>query len=198
MKNLEIKGYRSAAFLVGLVACSSPKPTVTPGDQVKVPTSIPVSVEDQKATFAAMESEPILAAALEYPPPLIAETPPMSLTASDGTGLRLVSLDARAVIDGPLAFTELKMRFENPRDQVIEGRFAITLPPGAAISRLAMRLETGWQEAEVVERQLARRAYEDFLHRRQDPALLEKEAGNEFRARIFPICAGCRRSTTCK
>jgi thioredoxin-like negative regulator of GroEL len=36
---------------------------------------------------------------------------------------------------------------------------------------------------------MARRAYEDFLHRRQDPALLEKAAGNEFTARVFPIPA---------
>ena len=39
----------------------------------------------------------------------------------------------------------------------------------------------------MVERQQARRAYEDFLHRKQDPALLENAGGNEFRARIFPI-----------
>lgn len=45
----------------------------------------------------------------------------------------------------------------------------------------------------MVERQEAQRAYEDFLHRRQDPALLEKEAGNEFRARIFPIPAKGRK-----
>ena len=46
-----------------------------------------------------------------------------------------------------------------------------------------------WMEAEVVEKQLARRAYEDFLHRRQDPALLEKADGNQFTARVFPIPA---------
>lgn len=114
---------------------------------------------------------------------------PLSLTASDGTGLALEALEAQAVIAGPLAFTELHLRFRNPRDRVIEGRFAITLPPNAAISRLAMQIDGRWQEAEVVELQAARRAYEDFLHRRQDPALMEKEAGNEFSARIFPIPA---------
>ena len=41
---------------------------------------------------------------------------PMSLTASDGTGLRLVSLNARAVVDEPLAFTELKLAFQNPQE----------------------------------------------------------------------------------
>jgi hypothetical protein len=114
---------------------------------------------------------------------------PLSLTASDGTGLELVSMEARAVVEGPLAFTELHLTFKNPEPRQIEGRFAITLPQKAAISRLAMKLPGGWQEAEVVERQAARRAYEDFLHRKQDPALMEKKAGNEFRARIFPIAA---------
>ncbi len=180
------------AALVFAAACSSsPKPVpVDPAPAVRPPLPAATVAEQKSVSFAGMNSRPILQAAMTYPPPLVDDDgPPMSLTASDGTGLRLVTLDARAVVDGPLAFTELRLRFENPQDRVIEGRFAITLPPGAAISRLAMRIDGGWQEAEVVERQLARRAYEDFLHRRQDPALLEKEAGNQFSARIFPIPA---------
>jgi hypothetical protein len=118
---------------------------------------------------------------------------PLELTASDGSGLRLVALDARAVVEPPLAFTELLLTFENPEDRVIEGRFRIALPPGAAISRFAMKIGGAWQEGEVVERQRARQVYEDFLHRRQDPALLEQEAGNEFSARVFPIPARGRK-----
>ncbi|HRI53343.1 MAG TPA: VIT and VWA domain-containing protein, partial [Pseudomonadota bacterium] len=113
--------------------------------------------------------------------------PPMSLTSSDGTGLQLVALEARAVVEDPLTFTELKLTFRNPQPRQLEGQFEITLPPDAAISRFAMRQGDAWQEGEVVELQAARQAYEDFLHRRQDPALLEKQAGNQFRARVFPI-----------
>ncbi|HEY4187604.1 MAG TPA: VIT domain-containing protein [Polyangia bacterium] len=112
---------------------------------------------------------------------------PLSLTASDGAGLELVSLSAQAVVEDPLAFTELHLVFRNPESRVREGRFRITLPSGATISRFAMRVGDRWQEGEVVEQQAARIAYEDFLHRRQDPALLESEAGNEFSARVFPI-----------
>jgi tetratricopeptide (TPR) repeat protein len=118
---------------------------------------------------------------------------PIQLTASDGTGLSLVALEANGLLEPPLAFTELRLTFENPRDEVIEGRFRIALPPGAALSRFAMKIGDSWQEGEVVERQRARQAYEDFLHRRQDPALLEQEAGNEFSARIFPIPARGRK-----
>ncbi|MBK9758363.1 MAG: AgmX/PglI C-terminal domain-containing protein [Nannocystis sp.] len=123
--------------------------------------------------------------------PLKAQGPvlavPMSLTASDGTGLKLVSLKARAVVEEPLAFTELHLVFENPTDRTIEGRFEINMPPNAAISRFAMQIYGQWQEGEVVERRAAQVAFEDALHRKQDPALLENKAGNAFSARVFPI-----------
>ncbi len=124
----------------------------------------------------------------QIPAALLPPTPsPVSLTASDGTGLELVSMTASAVIEDPLAFTELRLVFRNPESRTREGRFRITLPSGATISRFAMRIGDRFQEGEVVEQQAARVAYEDFLHRRQDPALLEAEAGNEFSARVFPI-----------
>jgi tetratricopeptide (TPR) repeat protein len=114
---------------------------------------------------------------------------PWSLTASDGSGLVMTRIEAKAVFQGPLAFTELHLYFHNPEDRVREGRFQIALPPRAAVSRFAMEDRGQWMEAEVVEKMAARRAYEDFLHRRQDPALLEKGAGNQFTARVFPIPA---------
>ncbi|HET9627528.1 MAG TPA: VIT domain-containing protein, partial [Kofleriaceae bacterium] len=118
-----------------------------------------------------------------------ATPPPWTLTASDGSGLQLTRVDAKAVVEGPLAFTELHLYFHNPEARVREGTFSINLPTGAAVSRFAMETNGQLMEAEVVEKQAARRAYEDFLHRRQDPALLEKAAGNQFSARVFPIPA---------
>ncbi len=166
------------AFFSAVPGCGNAPAPSTPVRPVTVP--------------AAKPSMPIVA----VPPPVFAEpqwqraaAPPLTLTASDGTGLTLTKLSARAVVNAPLAFTELTLTFDNPRDRVVEGTFSITLPPRATISRFAMRTADGIQEGEVVERQAARRAYEDFLHRRQDPALLEQNAGNEFTARVFPIPA---------
>ncbi|NUP06948.1 MAG: AgmX/PglI C-terminal domain-containing protein [Polyangiaceae bacterium] len=115
---------------------------------------------------------------------------PFSLTSSDGTGLALVSVDAAATIEDPLALTQLHLVFENPEQRTLEGHFSFTLPEGAAMSRFAMRVRGEWQEAEVVEKQRARVTYEAYLHRRVDPALLEQGAGNEFSVRIFPILPG--------
>jgi TonB family protein len=114
---------------------------------------------------------------------------PFSLTSSDGSGLILSAMRSNTVIEGPLALTELTLSFQNPEDRTLEGRFAITLPEGASVSRFAMEIGGQWQEGEVVEKQRARTSYESFLHQRKDPALLEQGAGNQFSARVFPIPA---------
>ncbi|HEY2513484.1 MAG TPA: VIT domain-containing protein, partial [Polyangiaceae bacterium] len=119
--------------------------------------------------------------------------PPVSLTASDGSGLVLAELRSSAVVVGPLAFTEMRLVFENPEARVREGTFKVVLPQGASIGRFAMKIDGAWQEGEVVPRDKARVAYEDALHRKQDPALLERGAGNEFTARVFPIPARGRK-----
>ncbi len=112
-----------------------------------------------------------------------------SLTAADGTGLRVAAIDAKAVVEGPLAFTELHLDFDNPEARVREGTFSITLPARAAVSRFAVDTGSEMIEAEVVPKALARRAYDDAVHRGIDPAILEKGAGNQFTGRVFPIPA---------
>ncbi len=146
--------------------------------------------QKEAAQFASVGTVPMPAFAVSSQSlPMEQVQAPWTLTASDGSGLMLTRVDAKAVFQGPLAFTELHLYFHNPEDRVREGSFAITLPPRAAVSRFAMENNGQWMEAEVVERMKARRAYEDFLHRKQDPALLEKADGNQFTARVFPIPA---------
>ena len=114
---------------------------------------------------------------------------PISLVTADGVELDLLSVEARVLLVEPLAFTELHLYFRNPEARQLEGRFRVVLPPSAAVARLAMKGGKKWEEAELVELEQAREAYEMFLHRRQDPALLEHSAGNEFSVRVFPIAA---------
>ena len=171
-----------AAIGAGVTAIPDRDPAAdpAPGSTVAPAVAAGAPLTAVPATASFRFSEPAEPAAADAGAPI-------QLTASDGTGLALVALEADGVLEPPLAFTELRLTFENPRDETIEGRFRIALPPGAALSRFAMKIGDSWQEGEVVERQRARQAYEDFLHRRQDPALLEQEAGNEFSARVFPI-----------
>ena len=158
-----------------VLGCSSPAPQPPdpePGPAVVAPPCAPPAVLQTRR--AVPVREPIAA---------------WSLTASDGSGLQVVAIEAKAVIEGPLAFTELHLHFENPEDRVREGTFAITLPTRAAVSRFAMVEDGHVKEAEVVPKALARRAYDDLLHRGIDPAILEAAAGNQFTARVYPIPA---------
>jgi TonB family protein len=112
---------------------------------------------------------------------------PFSLTASDGTGLVLRELRAQVVVESTLAFTQLEFAFQNPEPRRLEGRLQVTLPEGASVSRLALQIGERYQEGELVAQPQAVAAYEEALHGRRDPALLEREAGNQYRMRIFPI-----------
>src|SRR5689334_9068439 len=115
-------------FAVFLVACTAQPPKAVP--------MVTVVEATRTATIAPLERTDL--------------SPPFSLTASDGSGLVLVRVDAKAVVQGPLAFTELHLVFRNTEARQREGKFQITLPPRAAISRFAMQNGAQWMEAEVV------------------------------------------------
>ena len=137
-------------------------------------------VQPTTTTFAQGGAPAALVAASSGTALIADDGPPISLTASDGTGLTLTRLDARAVVDGPLAFTELHLTFPEPEDRDPRGPVRDHAARRRRDQPVRDEDRRPWMEAEMVERMAARRAYEDFLHRRQDPALLEKEAGNEF------------------
>jgi tetratricopeptide (TPR) repeat protein len=130
-----------------------------------------------------------LAVALETAYRATRAQPPVSLVPSDGSELVLTKLVADVAITGPIAHTELRFSFKNTEERQREGRFAVTLPPGAAVTRFAMKIHGEWREARVVSRERGREVYETFLHRNIDPALLEQDLGNIFSARVFPIAA---------
>ena len=162
-----------ALTLAALVACKTVAPTSRPPEA-------PATRPAQELVFARDVAPGV-------------HTPTYALTASDGTGLRLAVLEVRAVVQGPLALTQLRLGFDNPEQRILEGRFTVTLPEGAAVSRFAMKIAGAWQEGEVVERLTATKIYESYMHRRVDPALLEHDAGGRFQARVFPILGGERK-----
>ncbi|WP_293263073.1 VIT domain-containing protein [Nannocystis sp.] len=102
------------------------------------------------------------------------------------TGLRLVSLGRRAQWSRSRWTSPSCTSCSRTRTTARSGSLRDRHADGAAISRFTMKVRGAWQEGEVVERQAAQRAYQDFLHRKQDPALLENKAGNAPLARASP------------
>ncbi len=90
-------------------------------------------------------------------------------------------------IDNQLATTHVDEIFVNNSDSQFEGTYIFPLPDDAAINDFAMYVDGKKIEGKVLDREEARRIYEDIVRRRRDPALLEYIGRNAFQARIFPI-----------
>lgn len=101
--------------------------------------------------------------------------------------LALRKLDVRVTTAGDVAMTEVEHVFYNPSDASREGTFRFPVPDGAVLTGMAMEISGRMMEGEIVEREKARAIYEKIVDEMQDPALLEWEAGNWFKLRVFPI-----------
>lgn len=88
-----------------------------------------------------------------------------------------------------VAKTSIDQVFINNFHRDIEGIYIFPLPERAAISEFAMYIGDKKIEGEILDRDKARRIYEDIVRRLKDPALLEYVGRSMFRARVYPIPA---------
>jgi tetratricopeptide (TPR) repeat protein len=103
--------------------------------------------------------------------------------------IRLQTLRVDVKIVGRLATTTWDMTVHNPQNRVLEGELVFPVGEGQTVSRFAMDVNGRLREGVVVERDKGRQAFEEIVRRGVDPGLLEKTAGNSFRARVYPIPA---------
>ncbi len=96
-------------------------------------------------------------------------------------------------IQDQVAVTHVDQVFVNESDWQIEGTYVFPLPTDAAISDFAMWVDGEKFEGELLDRDQARRIYEDIVRQRRDPALLEYIDRGAFRVSIFPIPPGAER-----
>jgi len=90
-------------------------------------------------------------------------------------------------IENGVARTTIDQTFFNHYHANTEGTFYFPLPPGAAVSRLAMYVNGVRNEGGMVERQRGQEIYNDIKYQNRDPALLEQLEGNLYKLRIFPL-----------
>ena len=105
------------------------------------------------------------------------------------------NLDVRVAIRGDLAITEVDQTFFNPASDTAEGLYRVRTPSGALLQRFAVDRDGQLVESVVKEQALARRQYQEQVYAgsTEDPALLEWEAPDLYRARIYPIQPGASR-----
>ncbi len=87
------------------------------------------------------------------------------------------------------AVTAIEQVFVNHTSRDLEALYIFPLPENAAISDFAMTINGERMQGELVEKEKARRVYEDIVRRLRDPALLEYMGANLFRVRVFPVPA---------
>ncbi|MBC7250436.1 MAG: VWA domain-containing protein [Anaerolineae bacterium] len=96
-------------------------------------------------------------------------------------------------IEGQVATTHVDQVFVNESQWALEGTYIFPMPEEAAISEFGMWVDGQKWEGKILERDEARRIYEDIVRRQRDPALLEYIGRNTFQASIFPIEPGGER-----
>ena len=92
-------------------------------------------------------------------------------------------------IDNQVAQTTVDQVFKNDYPQDLEGTYIFPIPEDASISKFSMYIGGEEIKREILDREQARRIYEDIVRRRKDPALLEYYGQGMFRARVYPIPA---------
>lgn len=104
-------------------------------------------------------------------------------------------LDVRVRIDRDLAITEVDQLFFNPASETVEGLYRVRVPEGAVLQRFAVDRDDRLVDGYVREKAQARAAYQAQVYRgsTEDPALLEWDAPDAYRARIYPIAPGSTR-----
>ncbi len=105
-------------------------------------------------------------------PPLAIESQRVDIQIQDGT-----------------ATARIEQVFRNSVNRNLEAVYVFPLPENASISDFALFINGKRTSGELVEKDKARRTYEDIVRRMKDPGLLEHIGGNLFRVSVFPVPA---------
>jgi Ca-activated chloride channel family protein len=126
-------------------------------------------------------------AGASYADGIIIPDPPPHIPITDVPNLTIKYHRVRVIIEGQVATTHVDQVFVNEAPYEVEGTYIFPLPEEAAISEFSMWVDGKKLEGQILDKDKARRIYEDIVRRRKDPALLEYVGRNAFQARIFPI-----------
>ncbi|MEI6175815.1 MAG: VIT domain-containing protein, partial [Verrucomicrobiota bacterium] len=128
---------------------------------------------------------------LTFPLAAAAQAPRMTVRQENGTIqlLQIERADVSVTFLGDVAETEFLLNFRNDSDRAEEGEFVLPLPEGATVSGYALEVNGKLREGVAVEKERARDAYETVKRRMVDPGIVEREAGNVYRTKVYPVPA---------
>ncbi|MGB7062543.1 MAG: VIT domain-containing protein [Candidatus Zixiibacteriota bacterium] len=92
-------------------------------------------------------------------------------------------------IDNQVAQTAVDQVFINNHHRDIEGTYIFPIPTDASISKFSMFVGGEEIKGEILDKDEARKIYQDIVRQRKDPALLEYFKDGMFKASVYPIPA---------
>ena len=101
--------------------------------------------------------------------------------------MELQDLNIDVQIMGNIATTTYDMVFFNPNDKTLEGEMVFPMSPNQTVVAMALDINGKMRGASAVDKDEARRIFEEQVRRNIDPALIEKMAGNQYKMRIYPF-----------
>lgn len=96
-----------------------------------------------------------------------------------------LKVDVRVV--GAIAHTTLRIHFDNPKEEILEGSLSLALPDLATVTGYALNVGKSFIDGVLAEPGRARAAYEERVRQTVDPGLAEVSRSNVFSTRVYPI-----------
>lgn len=93
----------------------------------------------------------------------------------------------KVVIDKNISTTYVDQEFLNDYDIDVEGMYIFPLPEAATLKGFSVYVDNKKITGEVVDKEQARRNYEELVRKGGEPALLEYAGKDMFRVKIYPI-----------
>lgn len=104
------------------------------------------------------------------------------------------SVDVEAAVQNQAAKVRMSQVFENTGEVTLETQFLFPIPEDAAVSDLTLLYDGKELPGKLLDKDEARRVYEEIVRRQRDPALLEYMGHGLFQTSVFPIPPHARRT----
>ena len=112
------------------------------------------------------------------------------------TSYKIQELAVNVNLVDQIAKVQVSQSFVNTGSRAMEVCFVFPLPYDGAVDRLTFLVDGKEYDAKLLNAKEARRIYEGYIRRNQDPALLEWMGTGMFKTSVFPVPAGAKRTVT--
>jgi Ca-activated chloride channel family protein len=106
---------------------------------------------------------------------------------------KIKEIEVNAKLVDQAATVQVTQSFVNTGSRVMQVAFVFPLPQDAAVDRVTLLVDGTEMPGKLLNKDEARRRYEEIVRKNQDPALLEWLGGGMFQTSVFPVPPGAER-----